>query len=61
MKEPLHIDHAEAKDSGIYLVTITDTEGGIEVLHHITPDYDKLSKMLFKGMIRSFEVELDYS
>ncbi len=61
MEEPLHIDCSETKYSGFYQVTITDTKGEKEILHYISPDYKKLNYMLFKGMIRSFEVELDYS
>lgn len=61
MGAPSHFDHAEAEDCSIYQVTITDTEGEKEILHHLSPDYDKLNMMLFKGTIRSFEVELGYS
>lgn len=61
MEEPLRIDCFESEDGGFYQVTITDSEGKKEILHHVIPDYEKLSKMLFKGMIYSFEVELDYS
>lgn len=61
MEEPLHIDYTETKHRGFYQVTINRTDDEIEILHHISPDYKKLEWMLFKGIIRSFEVELDYS
>lgn len=61
MEAPLHIDYAEANNNGIYQVTITDSKGEKEILHHILPDYNKLNLMLLKGIISSFEVELDYS
>lgn len=57
----MRIDCFESENGGFYQVTITGCEGKKEILHHVTPDYEKLSKMLFKGMIYSFEVELDYS
>lgn len=61
MEEPLHIDYSETKHRGFYQVTINRTDDEIEILHHISPNYERLEWMLFKGMIRSFEVELDYS
>lgn len=60
MDEPLHTDYTETKHHGFYQVTINRTDDKIEILHHISPNYEKLEWMLFKGKIRSFEVELDY-
>lgn len=61
MEEPLHLDYTDTEHQGFYQVTIDRTDDEIEILHHISPDYKKLERMLFKGVIRSFEVELDYS
>lgn len=61
MEETLCIDYAETKHVGFYKITINRTDDKIEILHHISPDYERLEWMLFKGIIRSFEVELDYS
>lgn len=59
--ELFDFDYSETEKTGFYQVTITDTEGNTEILHHISPDYEKLNRLLFKGKIQSFEVELDYS
>ena len=61
MEEPLLFGYSETERHGFYQVTINRTDDKIEVLHYISPDYKKLEWMLFKGIIRSFEVELDYS
>lgn len=61
MEEPLHIDYTETKKRGFYQVTINRTDDEIEIPHHISPNYERLEWLLFKGEIRSFEVELDYS
>lgn len=55
------IDFSDTAQSGIYQVTILHVKGWKEVWNHVTPDYVMLSRKLFKGEIRSFEVALDYT
>lgn len=61
MEKLAPINFAETKDQSFYQVSIRHTDGEVEIIHHISPDYERLNWMLFKGLIRSFEIELDYS